>query len=329
MNPLRPTPCPTLFRFVRPSGDEQAGRMVVGILTTLLLALAAPAVEPVKYMPESTRFVAVWEVDKTPAVSWAIGDKSPFATAITELSTWAARLGLDPVKQMQAVWLGMTEAYPRGTLLVLRGNFDVSGIERKLSDLSKNPRVVTAYSRDRDVIFASVQVPPVTAPLPGFPGTLHVAVLSAETILVGFDRETVTEAATRKIDRRSAPVDSQLKHWDASAPLRAVAVWPPSSNLSDAALAGCQYTTLAVTFAAPPMLRCNFAFAEESAAGLFADKANTLAAEVRQLFPLLSNQQGVDPTLARCITAAANTAKVERTGANVAVIAELPAGVSK
>jgi hypothetical protein len=116
---------------------------------------------------------------------------------------------------------------------------------------------------------------------------------------------------------------------NAAAPVRAVAAWPAALNDPQAALAGCQYSTFALTWADPMTMKCTFTCSDESSASSLADKAIGLVAQIRQLFPLLANQQNLDPAMSKFITATANAAKVARTGGSVTISAELTAEMLK
>ncbi|MBX7106010.1 MAG: hypothetical protein K1X57_18150 [Gemmataceae bacterium] len=275
------------------------GHAMLGLFLCIGLNLpgAAPPAEILDRLPGTTRLVIglKWKVLTESELVRSNGEqlKELFGNVPGMLSQLAVESD-----RVERIWIVAGDEFPTGSAIVVCGSFDLSRVQARLAEWSRDRRFATRSNRDGARTTYAADLPVGSLPIPGVPTTTHLG-LAEERLIIATDRETlnalVAKSPLPESSKVKLPVPAQF--WDST--VAGVLVPPAVLTAPDAVLAGVNSATLDASITNGMTLRVRLTTAN---ADSLTSRLAAGAEQVQKLFGPLATQQGIDPRLIALVT---------------------------
>ncbi|VTR91281.1 unnamed protein product [Gemmata massiliana] len=182
----------------------------LGLAALFAATLAAPvarAAEPDKLLPAEADTVAYINfkqiLDSDIVKKYAL-DQIKQALAGQDAKKFLEEIGLDPMKDVDKVWVGMSGSTPDDTkaLLIVHGSFDPEKLFKAASAITKKDGDKFSMVKDGNVTMFKYQ------PDQGNP--VYGTVVDDGTVIAGTDKKLIANALKQSEDKKKAPIKAEL-----------------------------------------------------------------------------------------------------------------------
>jgi len=181
-----------------------------GLATAFALAMAAPAaraVEPDKLLPadsDTVTYVNVKQLVESDVIKKYALEQIKQALAGQEAKKLLEQMGLDPLKDIEKVWIGSegTSAENMKALVVIHGKFDADKLFKAADAATKKDGDKFSMIKDGKTTMFKYQ------PDQGNP--VYGTVVNATTVVAGTDKKLVAEALKQSEGDKKAPIKKEL-----------------------------------------------------------------------------------------------------------------------
>jgi hypothetical protein len=218
--------------FLRPVHQERIELMMrlsrLGLAAAFVVALAAPsarAAEPDKLLPadaDTVTYINVKQLVDSDIIKKYALEQIKQALAGQDAKKLLEELGLDPLKDIDKVWVGSSgkDQSDMKALIVVHGKFDPDKLFKAAEAATKRDGDKFSMIKDGNTTMFKFQ------PDQGNP--VYGTVVDETTVIAGTDKKLIATALKQAEDKKKAPISAELtslvKKMDEKASLYAVSV---------------------------------------------------------------------------------------------------------
>ncbi|AMV29579.1 hypothetical protein VT84_34610 [Gemmata sp. SH-PL17] len=182
----------------------------LGLAALFAATLAAPvarAAEPDKLLPaeaDTVAYINFKQILESDIVKKYALDQIKQALAGQDAKKFLEEIGLDPMKDVEKVWVGMSGSTPDDTkaLLIIHGTFDPEKLFKAASAITKKDGDKFSMVKDGNVTMFKYQ------PDQGNP--VYGTVVDDTTVIAGTDKKLIANALKQSEEKKKAPIKAEL-----------------------------------------------------------------------------------------------------------------------
>ena len=276
----------------------------LGLAAVFAATLAAPvarAAEPDKLLPaeaDTVAYINFKQILESDIVKKYALDQIKQALAGQDAKKFLEDMGLDPMKDVDKVWLGMSGSTPDDTkaLVIVHGTFDPDKLFKAAEAVTKKDGDKFSMVKDGTATMFKYQ------PDQGNP--VYGTVVNDTTVIAGTDKKLIATALKQSEDKKKAPIKAELtdliKQLDEKASLFATSLvkgkfdavkFPPQSPIDlsgiEKSLPKTNTLSLVIRVTADINLEVTFGMKDEDAAADMGDAVAKLVKDIGGFVPAL------------------------------------------
>jgi hypothetical protein len=289
-------------------------------LALLAILIEGVAASDPPALPPRTRLLIGISCQRIAEAPLVRKDGEPWRVVSSQPRQGLEFLGINPAK-VEHIWIACGDDYPKGSMILVEGDFDTNKLQSKWLQHVRDRRHSAMSQRVEERMCFSYELPASTLAVPGLPTTIVVAAAGPKSIVMGFDKDSVTTSLTK--DQAPETQANLIASFPKQAPLGAVLLPPSILTSPQALLAGIKQVAFTLHLDENFSSRLEFIPENSDTLRAFADSAKAGIEQIRRVFPPLAKQQGIDPAVIRLVTLVVETAKVETNNQRIVIRAEI------